>query len=332
MSESDRLKSKVALSVLLLSLFASCSQSPSIEYLKGNTMGTVYTVQFWGSNNTDIQQLNTDIDSLLDRFENELSNWREDSWVNRFNAAPANESIPVPDYAFQVIELCLELAERSEGALDPTLSPLIELWGFGARRDETVPAPNAIRGALKQTGYQKLVLDRKNRTLRKTQAGLQLNCSAVAKGFAVDLVTLLLEENQFENFLVNIGGEVVAQGTQIDGAPWQVGISQPTPDGRQAKSETKIALSNQALATSGHSQRAFIFEGRRYSHILDPRTGYPVPTEIASSTVTAPTCALADGLATLALILEEKDMTKLLDHYSDSVLIRTPWRIQNSDK
>ena len=309
---------------LPLFILTSCSRPQSGDYLKGNAMGTFYTAQYWSKQNVRHQELTTEIESLLDHFEKQLSNWRPDSWVNRFNQTPANEAVPVPVYAFEILELCLELAERSEGAFDPTIAPLIELWGFGTRRDKKVPEESEIQASIDMIGYRKLILDRKNRTLRKTKDGTQLNCSAVAKGYAADLIARLFEAKGIQNFLINIGGEVTAKGTNIDGSVWQIGIASPRGDRRQGKPEVIFPLKNRSLATSGHSQRAFVIEGIRYSHILDPRTGYPTPTETASATVLAPSCALADGLATIALILNEEQLTQLLEYY-DAEVYRSTW-------
>ncbi|MGY8695832.1 MAG: FAD:protein FMN transferase [Verrucomicrobiia bacterium] len=313
--------------LVFLLFLVFCSRPQSSDYIKGNTMGTSYTLHYWGTSNKSAQSLTTEIKILLDQFENQLSNWRPDSWINKFNQTPTGETISVPIYAYEVLELCLELAKRSDGAFDPTISPLIELWGFGTRRDEIVPDKSAIQAAMQMTGYKKLLLDRENQTILKTQDGIQLNCSAVAKGYAVDLVARFLQENGIQNFLINIGGEVTAKGTKIDGSVWQVGIAKPRPDGRQGKPEQTISLENRSLATSGHSQRAFVIDEKRTSHILDARTGYPVSTNIASITVLAPNCALADGLATIALILSKEELHEILKDYPQVEVLKSNWNV-----
>jgi FAD:protein FMN transferase len=306
-------------------LVSSCTSEPTADYLKGDTMGTFYTLHFWSEQSVNPEELSMEIDELLHQFENELSNWKAGSWINQFNAMPVGESLAIPEYAYEVLRLFLELAERSDGMLDPTLSPLIELWGFGTHKEPIVPDAATIQRTLQMVGYQKLVVDFEQRTLSKRQDGLQLNCSAVAKGYAVDLLAKLLEKEGIENFLINIGGEVTAKGTRLDRRPWSVGISQPALDGRDRMSNRSISLSNQSLATSGHSQRTFLVGDKRYSHILNPKTGQPVSTNIASATVLAPSCALADGLATLALILDENQMETLLKDYPNVEIIRMAW-------
>ena len=313
------------LGLLFLILGASCAKQPEEVYLRGETMGTYYTLQFWSEEHVSIQKIDGYVQKLLDQFANELSNWREDSWINRFNKAGVGEVIPVPDFAFQVVSLSLDLAERSNGLLDPTAGPLIELWGFGTDRKQVVPSQRSIEQVLSRVGFDKLKLNPIDRTLQKTVTGVQLNCSAVAKGFAVDLIAERLAAHGIENYLINIGGEVKAHGTHLDGQPWKVGIRQPVFQGRDGKMVRSIELDNQALATSGHSQRSFELNGNRYSHILNPKTGHPVPLVTASATVVAPTCALADGLATLALIVDESAMQELILDYEKVEIFYTPW-------
>ena len=327
---SERFYCAIALVSLLL--ISSCARSPYLEYLKGDTMGTYYTVQCWSMDRIDTESLKDDIDSLLDDFESQLSNWRPDSWINRFNRLPADHTIETPDHAFATLEICLDLAERSQGILDPTLSPLIELWGFGTQDDRgEIPSAESIEEALRNTGYQELDFNREERLLSKKTADIQLNCSAVAKGYAVDLIASLLEKAGVENYLVNIGGEVAAKGSKQDASPWTVAISQPQRDGRDTRTAKTIDLRDRSLATSGHSQRAYVIDGQRYSHILDPRTGRPVLPKFASATVIAPRCAHADGLATLALILSKSEMQSLLKAFPQTEVIYLPWRIHDTN-
>lgn len=318
--------------VSTLLILVSCSRSPTTGYLKGDTMGTFYTIQYWSGKNLEPRKLDTIVEDTLSEFERQLSNWQADSWISQFNAAPANRAVPIPEHAFNVVRLSLELAERTNGAFDPTLSPVIELWGFGTDRSEGVPGEGSIQAALGKVGYQKLVLESENRTLLKTDPHLQLNCSAVAKGYAVDLITNELREQGAEGILVNIGGEVYASGTKSDGSAWKIGVQEPMTNGQLQKSKQAILLNDQALATSGHSQRFFFVNGHRYSHILNGKTGRPVAAPIASATVIAPTCAMADGLATIALIIDSGAMKQLVSQYNGIEYFYTPWNAQDQDR
>ena len=332
MGKSFSRHSILLLSSIALAFLYSCSQSPTTGYLKGDTMGTFYTVQYWSKKSIEPQNLDTSVKEILNEFEDQLSNWRPDSWVSRFNSAPANRPIPLPEHAFEVVSLSLELAERTQGAFDPTLSPVIQLWGFGTDRSERIPEDSSIQAALLKVGYHKLVLDAANSTLLKRDPNLQLNCSAVAKGYAVDLLTKELRERGVEGMLINIGGEVYAAGTKSDGSSWTVGIQDKRPNGQTLRSNRNIPLHDQALATSGHSQRVFFINGQRYSHILDARTGRPVAAPMASASIIAPNCALADGLATIALIIDSDAMKQLASQYDGIEYFYTPWDISHSDR
>ena len=322
--ESKGLSGSFVVTILVF-LVAACGRQPEVGYFKGDAMGTFYTIEFRSEKKVPTRDLRGEIEELLDAFEQQLSNWRKDSWVNLFNAAPSDEVIPVPDYAFEVLNLCLELFERSGGMLDPTLSPLIELWGFGTKPGTTVPEQAAIDEALKEVGFDKLVFSSERRSIMKRQADLQINCSAVAKGYAVDLISERLQNRGVDNFIVNLGGEIAARGTRMDGVLWTVGVNRPDAKGHGKELARVIELNNRSLATSGHSQRTFHSGGQRYSHILNAKTGWPVKTDIASATVLASSCALADGLATLALILDEDKMAELLEFYDGVEVFRTKW-------
>ncbi|HCR28497.1 MAG TPA: hypothetical protein DIV79_00585 [Opitutae bacterium] len=317
------------LSFCLLTFLTSCSRYPTTGYLKGDTMGTFYTIQYRSNKALDPHELDTVLKNTLSEFNSQLSNWQDNSWISQFNAAPANRAVPIPEHAYNVVRLSLELAERTNGAFDPTLSPVIELWGFGTGRSERVPEERSIQAALGKVGYQKLVLDSENRALLKTDPHLQLNCSAVAKGYAVDLVARELRKRGVQGMLINIGGEVYAAGTKGNGSPWTVGIQKNLPSGRLSKPKRSISLNDQALATSGHSQRFFFVNGHRYSHILNGKTGRPVAAPVASATVIAPNCALADGLATIALIIDSGAMKQLVSQYNGIEYFYTPWDTQD---
>ena len=306
------------------SALAGCAQRPVARTFGGDALGTFYSVQYKSARQVDEQRLHAEVAGVLEDFESELSNWRTNSWISSFNAAPAGVAVPVPEHAFAVLRLCLELAEHSGGRFDPTIGPLVELWGFGTQRHDSIPNAAEIERALQRVGWSKLALDHEHRTLTKTQDGVQLNCSAVAKGYAVDLVATRLRTLGIENHLVNIGGEIAARGSKPGGAPWMVAVPQPSAAGGLAPVDRVLSLTNRCVATSGHSQRYLESEGQRFTHILDATTGRPVPAGAGSVTVLAPTCALADGLATLALILDEEEMSALLaGHYPEVELFRT---------
>lgn len=315
-----------ALVLVGLSLIVvSCRPGPRLSHLKGNTMGTFYTVQLV-SNAPLVSSLQSEIEACLNEVENELSNWRSDSWISRFNAQPGHQPYPVPDHAFSVIRLSLELANHSNGALDLTSSPLIDLWGFGPERSEIIPDPITIEATLEHIGFRLLTLDSESQHLTKLDANVQLNCSAVAKGYAVDLVAQLLLQQGIDRFIINIGGEIRTHGHSLTNRPWRVATTPVNAPMAHSEPEKVFELTNRSIATSGHTQRVFEKNGHVYSHIIDPRTGYPVEPIHPAATVIADSCALADGLATLALLVSESEMDVILSKFPDAELYFTPWK------
>jgi thiamine biosynthesis lipoprotein len=283
-------------------------------------MGTYYTVQYI-SLDSGGTELPREVDALLKEFDQQLSNWDPNSWVNKFNRLPAHISLPAPEHAWAVLALSLELAELSAGALDPTVSPLVELWGFGVNRSQEIPSDASIKETRRAVNFRHISIDQENHSVSKTNERIQLNCSAVAKGYAVDLIAALLLQRGLEDFLVNIGGEISARGRPSNDRSWTVAITAL----KDRAISTTVEIHDRALATSGHTQRVFKADGRLYSHIIDPRSGYPVVPTIRSASVLSPICALADGLATLALILDESEMKSVLKRYPGSELLITPW-------
>lgn len=270
--------------------------------LQGTTMGTRYAVTYVDADDAQRAAIQSEITALFVEIDNELSNWNAQSWVSRFNRNENLDTVAVPAHAAAVLQLALQIAAQSDGALDPTVSPLIELWGFGSSQDWAGP-PLAfeIEQTLERCGYTKLHFDAAQRLLRKQVPDLQLNLSAVAKGYAVDQVAVVLAGQGIEDFLINIGGEVRASGARPDGRAWKVRIAAPQSNGDASASA--VILEEGAIATSGHSQRFFEYKGQRYAHIIDPRTGRPVENQLRSVSVRAPSCAQADGWATACCVL-----------------------------
>lgn len=278
-------------------------------------MGTFYTVEVLEVDAQLSRRLKREIEGLLDVYNQQLSNWREDSWITSFNESESTEWKDIPNYASRALTVAMDLAERTRGALDPTLAPVIELWGFGVRRGGAIPSESEIERVMETVGYHWIELDLVNGRVKKKRPNVSLNLSSVAKGLAVDMVAESLRSEGLSSFLINIGGDLRASGVDANGQPWKVSADAPwTRDGSRAPIRV-FSIVNQAVATSGHDQRSFEHEGRRYSHIIDSRTGWPVVRNERSATVIAPTCALADGLATVALVLGADEMEALVAEY-----------------
>jgi len=237
----------------------------------------------------------------LKKINDQLSNWDKESWISRFNRSKRTDWIPIPDHAYVVLKLSIGLNKQTNGALDPTLGKLIDLWGFGPSSAEGSPDNQDIQSALSLSGVEKLTLRDHPARISKSDPGLQLNLSAVAKGYTVDLLAHKMKSVGITDFLIDMGGEIRSSGHPAHDSFWKVAIQRP--DARSEQAYSTIKVNNLRLATSGDYRRFFKKDGQRYSHILNPKTGFPVQNNLASVTIIAPTTARADGIATACLVL-----------------------------
>lgn len=297
-----------ALVMLGLLALLGCGDSPKLTHIQGKTMGTSYSIKVVLPAEQDEAQLQKNIDASLAQFDLDLSNWNPKSWVRAFNASTSTDWQSAPPSAINVLKSCIELNEKSRGAFDVTISPLIETWGFGVRTDDLIPSMAEIQKALANMGGQHLHLDVKNAKVKKDIPTLTINTSALAKGYGVDLIAQQLEALDLKNYMIEIGGEIHCSGAPPQREGWNIGIRKPSGGKGLSTSEihSVVTLKNQSMATSGDYQNFFTHEGKRYSHVLDPNTGRPVAHNLCSVTVIAPNCALADGLATTCLVLGTK--------------------------
>lgn len=269
----------------------------------GSTMGTTYTVKLVapGEGHTETG-LQSAVQAELDAVERRMSTYIDESELSRFNAHGDTGWYPVSAELCRLVETALEVSALTDGAFDVTVGPLVNLWGFGPQGavDEP-PAAAAIAGALEATGYRKLHADCARPALRKDHVGLYVDLSALAKGYAVDRVADRLDGLRVGDYLVEVGGELRVRGRNAKGDDWAIAIETPRPAGRSVHSV--VSLTDKGVATSGDYRNFFEYEGRIYSHTIDPRTGYPVAHAAASVTVVADTAALADAMATALLVL-----------------------------
>jgi thiamine biosynthesis lipoprotein len=300
---------------LMLLLFAtSCSGSREIR-LAGKTMGTTYHITVIGNYFTAVAPLQKGIDERLADINASMSTYQHGSEISRFNRMQhAGTPFPIDNDFQAVMKIARELFQITDGAWDGTLDPLIDLWGFGRTRrpEDRVPSASEIQALLPRVGFQQITLDAEGR-LRKRRASVSLDLASVAKGYGVDAVAALIRNRGFTDYLVEIGGEVYAAGVRIDGQPWRIGINKPDPEALFDQVYRVVYLQDRAFATSGDYRNYFEIDGRRYAHIIDPRTGYPVSNGVVSVSVTAETCALADGLATALVVMGASEGLKLVN-------------------
>jgi len=304
------LKQTSLLSILLL--LTACYPAPEEYLLTGNTMGTNWSVKFVTESLIGPgENMSSDIQAVLDRVESAMSNWRDDSDVSRFNRL-SEGCLLISEDTETVARVSQEISSQSEGYFDPTVSPLIEIWGFGvAEQPPEEPDAETLQAILANTGHQHFSVT--ERQLCKNNADLHLNFSAIAKGYAVDEVAALLESKGINHFLIEVGGELYGLGLNIHGKPWSVGVETPNYGWPQGVYSV-LHLDGNAVATSGDYRNYYMLNGQHFSHILNPRTGRPVIHGAASVTVIHESTMLADGWATALLAAGPEEGLRLANN------------------
>jgi thiamine biosynthesis lipoprotein len=276
-----------------------------VERLQGETMGTTWSVALRRPIGLALAEIRQRIERELDRIVAEMSHWLPGSDLDRFNNAAAGTWHRLPERFWTVLAFALDLAERSNGAYDPTIGRLVDLWGFGPRSaPPCLPPEHEIARALAASGWHRVVLCHAQRKARQP-GGLRLDLSSVAKGYAVDAVMGCLDDLGVTHALVEIGGELKGAGVKPDGTPWWVALEPPPAPGSDVvrPPPTVVALHGFAVATSGDYCRYLEIEGRRFAHTIDPRTGRPLANAPAAVTVLHTSCMQADALSTLLTVL-----------------------------
>jgi thiamine biosynthesis lipoprotein len=283
-------------------------KNPSWEL---TTMGTTAHITLSGSiSKWDLKELRADIDGTLVAVNSTLSTWQTDSEISRFNRSRSLEGIPVSQSFSTVTRAALNFSKMTDGAFDPTVKPLVDYYGFGPEQQKEKP----LAEMMETVGWKKLNLT--NTSLRKKNPAVQLDFSAIAKGYGVDQVATVIAQTRAD-FLVEIGGEIVARGINPDGESWRVGIESPDPESGFGETIFQaLELSDRAMATSGDYRNFQIrADGSRYSHIINPKTGKPAESDIAAVTVLADRCMDADAIATALFVMgSEKSFQWLENH------------------
>ncbi|MCF1428232.1 MAG: FAD:protein FMN transferase [Shewanella sp.] len=279
----------------------ACSNSSPQMSLAGNTMGTTYQIKLVPNDNLpDPQLLQAEIDMALEQVNDQMSTYRPNSELSRFNQLALTQSVLVSPDTLKVVQEGIKLYQVTDGALDITLGPLVNLWGFGPdARPTTVPSEADIESAMARTGIDGIRIS--GDRLEKNKPGLYVDLSSIAKGFGVDKIASILDKYGVTGYLVEIGGELSLKGTKADGHPWRIAVEQPSEDTRTV--QLVIEPKDIAIATSGDYRNYYEEEGQRFTHIIDPRTGYPIKHKLASVTVLDKSCMVADGLATAMMVM-----------------------------
>jgi thiamine biosynthesis lipoprotein len=309
-------------------LAIGASTVPARE-LHGDGLGSTWTVKIADPPRLDPAELQRGIQQRIDAVAHDLSRWDNSSALSALNAATNDNWYAIPDTLSTTLAFALHLAHDTNGAYDPTIAPLVDIWGFGPQgRRYSPPSADELSAARARVGWSHIELDLANHRARKP-ASTQLDLSSMQHGFAADQVAAYLQSINVKRYLIDVGRELRASGDAPEGHPWHVAIERPPPEltaaadaiptsgGTTASSAVTpsdaappmrvVALRDAGIATSGNYRYFFDYNGRRYSHRIDPRTGEPITHPLAAVTVIDPECMRADALATALTILGPDD-------------------------
>lgn len=290
---------------LVLLILAGCSEptpQDPVKRLEGGIFGTFWVVSISETLDEEaLASLNEGINETLDRVDRQMSTWKQESELMQLNRHPVEEWFDVSPELMQVLQVSQQVAEQSQGAFDVTVGNLVNLWSFGPEQQpQHIPDSGALETQLDIAGYAGLELDPDTHQVRRMN-DFFIDLSGVAKGFAVDEVGRYLQAQNLNNFLVNIGGELLAVGEREPESPWRIGIELPH-SGVQVAHHI-IPVEDMSVATSGDYRNYFEIDGKRYSHTLDPTTGWPIEHRVASVTILTPNNVDADAWATAMMVL-----------------------------
>lgn len=275
------------------------SKKPNVDYIhnEGQTQGTYYTATYLQPEGIDLQKK---MEERLHQFDLSLSTYDSTSIISRINQ---NDTSVRTDADFeQMFKAARQVSEHTHGAFDITVGPLVKAWGFGFGNTGHSKTPDVSK-ILPYVGFRKVRIE--NHQFLKDNPGIMIDANAIAQGFSSDIIAKLLDDNACENYMIEIGGEIVCKGLNPKGEKWRIGIDKPVDDSTNSNTElqTIVSITNMALTTSGNYRKFYNKDGKKYAHTIDPHSGYPVVHNLLSATVTAPSCMLADAYATAFMVM-----------------------------
>lgn len=307
------MKRKILLPLLIIIVVAVvvlAHSQKNVEYrqVTGFVFGTVYNVTYQADH--DMQ---SEIEKVLQDVDNSLSPFNEKSVITAVNA---NKDITLDTMFIEVFNLAEKVNADTDGAFDITVAPLVNAWGFGFKNGIN-PAKHDVDSLLDIVGFRKVKMVQGK--VVKNDERVMLDCSAIAKGYGVDKVAEMLRANGIENFMVEIGGEIVTQGVNAKRLPWRIGVTKPSDDSLNVNNElqTVINVTDKAMATSGNYRNFYYRDGKKYAHTIDPSTGYPIQHALLSATVIAGDCATADAYATSFMVMGMDKARKVLERHPE---------------
>lgn len=310
----------------VLGLLTACNDTETRQQIdiEGKTMGTFYSVKISGATTPNPHKLQQEIDALLEQANNDISTYRQTSVLSRFNQYRGSEPQPIPRGMADIILLAQRIGRDTDGAMNITVGPLVNLWGFGPEKQPTqIPTQDQIDSARQQVGLQHLTLisDNRGEWLQKDLPDLYVDLSTMGEGYGVDLLVNLMMRKGITNYLVSVGGAVSSRGVNGQGQPWRVAIQKPTD--QENAVQALVDLQGYSISTSGSYRNYFEQGGQRYSHVLDPATGRPINHRLVSATVIATTALEADGWDTGLMVLGTEKALRLAESKGLAVYLIT---------
>ena len=303
--------------VSAIAVYAWQKRTP-YQLITGQTMGTYYSVKI--KTEKEDKKLYKRIQNELAEINHEMSVFDINSEISTINGEPENTWIPLSEPMQEVLKNAHKIYTQSNGAFDPTVGKLIDLWGFGTLRKKKIPSAQDIDNLLKISGFDKVQFNGDYTAIKKANNEVMINLSAIAKGYGVDRIAKLLEKYGYQDYVIEIGGEVKASGhksEEVDG--WNVGIIKPADNYNE--NAYVVTLKDMAVATSGDYRNFFYIGDEKFSHTISPKTGYPVKSNLISVTVFDKSCMVADGLATALMVMGEKAAVNFANRNNVAVIL-----------
>ena len=289
----------------VLALLSSCVNQPQKIVLQGLAQGSYYAITYFDELNRNFQH---EIDSIFHAVDMSVNLWVDSSVISKVNR---NEEVTLDSIFIENFRIAQKAARLSDGYFDPTISPIVAAWGFSYKSGDSI-TPQLIDSLKQLVNYQKIRIE--NGKVVKENPNMKLDFNAIAQGYTSDLIASFLESRGIKNYLVDTGGEIMARGSKPNGQPWIVGIEKPAKnwDSEQVV-QTRITLRDKGLVTSGSTRKYVERNGRRYSHCIDPKTGYPVEHNVLSATVMAENSVWADALSSICMVMGMEKSLPLIE-------------------
>ena len=307
----------LATTILCATIVVTIAAAANAETLKldGKTMGSYYAIVIDGAAESNAAEIQLEIEAVLADVNRQMSTWNSESEISKFNHSEGTDWFPVSRGFFDVVQESIRLHRLTNGAFDPTVAPLVDLWGFGAHKPRSFPTQEAIDEAREKTGMQFIEARSEPPSIRRTREGITITLSAIAPGHASDRVAELLSSLGFPSHSVDIGGEIRTGRAKSNGGKWRLGIESPFGDIHRV-----VECTERSIATSGDYRNYFEYKGVRYSHAIDPTTGRPVLNPPASVSILCDSAMTADGLATSLMVMGTEKGMQFSEKHGLSVL------------